>query len=250
MARTSEGATLTERHRQAQLRIRALAVRDYLKLWPLWDLSRADSYASLVTATLPLLQTYHRMSSAAAAEYYAQFRAAEGAMGAATPRVAEALPVKQATTSLYVTGYVMTRDALLAGQPVEQARQTALVRTSGALARMIFDGGRSTLLRSVQADKVALGWARVTDANPCAFCALLASRGPVYKTEASADFRAHDHCACTVEPFYEGSDWPGQAREYKAMYTQAIRDARADGSLERGTSNDLLNAFRRYYAGR
>lgn len=30
------------------------------------------------------------------------------------------------------------------------------------------------------------GWRRITDGDPCAFCAMLASRGPAYRTEASA----------------------------------------------------------------
>lgn len=250
MARTTEGATLTERHRQAQLKIRALALRDYARLWPIWDLSRKETYGLLVTATLPLVQTYHRLSAATAAEYYAQFRIAEGVTGTATPRLAPAIPEAQATTSLYVTGQVMARNALLGGQSPELVREHALVRTSGALSRLIFAGGRDTLTGSVNADKVALGWMRVTDADPCAFCALLAGRGPVYKTEQSADFRAHDHCACTVEPFYDGSEWTASAREWRDMYNQAVSEARASGDLERGTSNDLLNAFRRSFDAR
>ncbi len=245
MARTEQGATLTEQHRRAQLQVRAQALRDFTRLWPIWKPDEASTFGLLVTATVPLVRAYHRISASVAASYYGEFRAEENPAGAATPRLAGYVPQAQVAASLYATGQVMTRKALLGGQPVEQARETALVRTSGAVTRLVLAGGRNTLLRSVAADPTALGWARVTDSNPCAFCAMLASRGPVYKTEQSASFRAHDHCSCTVEPFYRGSDWPGRAREFRDLYNQAVRDASAAGELDKGTSNDLLNAFRR-----
>lgn len=250
MAATQEAAALTEQHRQAQLKVRAQALRDYTRLWPIWRSDSPESFGSLVTATLPLARVYHRISAAAAASYYDAFRAAEGVTGEATPRLSQLVPDAMVTASMYVTGQVMTRNALLAGQTVEQARETALVRTSGALTRQILAGGRDTLIGSVQADPQALGWARVTDGNPCAFCAMLASRGPVYKTAESGGFEAHDHCGCTVEPFYRGADWPPGARDYRDLYNKAIAAAQAAGELDRGTSNDLLNALRRAYSGR
>jgi hypothetical protein len=247
MARTEQGATLTEQHRQAQLRVLARALRDYRLLWPIWRPEDAHTFGLLITATLPLVRAYHRLSGSLAASYYGTFHTTEDVAGLATPRLAGPLAEAQVTASMYATGQVTAQKALRAGQPVEQARQAALVRTSGALTRHVLQGGRDTLLQSVAADTQSLGWVRVTDGTPCAFCAMLAGRGPVYKSEQSADFQAHDHCACTAEPVYKGSAWPGRGREFKQLYNQAIRDASAAGELDRGTSNDLLNAFRRAY---
>ena len=42
---------------------------------------------------------------------------------------------------------------------------------------------------------------RVLGGEGCEFCQMLAGRGAVYSAE-TADFEAHDKCACTPEP-----DW-------------------------------------------
>lgn len=59
-------------------------------------------------------------------------------------------------------------------------------------------------------------WRRVTDGDPCGWCAMLASRGPVYGSAAKAGQgrRYHGHCGCTAEPF-EGSwdDWEPTPQE-------------------------------------
>lgn len=250
MAVTDIAAALTAQFRAGQMQLRARAIRDFLKLWPIWKTDEPSTFGQLVTATLPLIHTYRDLSIRLAISYYEAFRAAEGITGPATPRIAAALADAQITASLYATGQVAERNAMNAGMTLDAARDSALTRMSGALTRYVLQGGRDTITASVQADKQALGWARVTDGNPCAFCAMLAGRGPVYKSDQTADFRAHDHCGCVAEPFYKGSRWPGRAREYRDLYNQAIREASADGSLDRGTENDQLNAFRRFLAAR
>lgn len=250
MARTEAGAELTEQHRLMQVQVRARALRDFALLWPIWTDDDQSSFARLVAAATTLVRGYHGVSAAAAASYYAAFRSAEDVGATARPPLAAPPADALITTSLYVTGEAAARKAERGGQSPEVARKTALVRTSGAVTRHVLNGGRDTLLDAVAVDKKALGWARVTDADPCAFCALLASRGPVYKSEQSAGFEAHDHCTCAIEPTYQGSAWPGDSREYRDLYNQAVRDAQAGGELDRGTSNDALNAFRRALAAR
>jgi hypothetical protein len=137
--------------------------------------------------------------------------------------------------------------ALDAGRPPEQAKETALTRTSGSISRHVLNGGRETILRSVAEDREALGWGRVTDGDPCAFCAMLAGRGPVYQ-EDTVGFEAHDECGCGAEPvYYRDAPWPGRSREFHDMYNEALLQARQDGTMATGTSNDLLNTFRRFY---
>lgn len=239
MARTPEGTAATEEHRLAQVQIRAMALRDFALLWPLWKPGDDSTYAHLVAATLPLVRAYNRLSSSIAAGYYSRFREAEGITGAAPGVVGQAPDDALVTTSLYVTGQVAADRAKRAGKTPAQARQTALVGVSGAVTRHVLAGGRDTLLESVAADPEAQGWARVTDGDPCYFCALLASRGPVYKDRSTAAFEAHDHCACMAEPVYPGAEWPGRAREFAALYREATRG-----------QSDLRNAFRRAYEHR
>lgn len=73
-------------------------------------------------------------------------------------------------------------------------------------------------------DGPEIGWARVlTGAESCGFCAMLASRGPVYKSKKSAsdaggvDGKAyHDNCDCEVVLVREDQDWVGR-EEYEAL---------------------------------
>lgn len=245
MARTQAGAALSIRHRQAQLALRSQALRDFTRLWPLW---RGDerSFQALVAATIPLVNAHRKTSSSVASAYYESFRRIEGVKGSPTPRHAEPADRDALTSSLYVTGAVGVRKAIAAGFSPQAAMQTALTRTSGAVTRNVLNAGRETILGSGIADKQAQGWIRMTSGNPCAFCALLAGRGAVY-SEGPADFSSHDHCSCFAEPAYEGSQLPAENQRFRDTYNRATANARAAGELERGTSNDLLNAFRREY---
>jgi hypothetical protein len=199
----------------------------------------------MAAATIVLVRAYHGLSSTIAGSYFESFRLAEQVGGEAAIRRANPIDESKVLAGLTATGRESISAALEAGRSAEDARRAALTRTSGSVTRQVLTGGRETLLRTIAEDRQALGWGRVTDGNPCPFCALLASRGPVYK-EDTVDFEAHDHCTCAAMPFYEGAEWPGRAREFKALYDRSVREAREAGELRRGTSNDLLNAFRRY----
>jgi hypothetical protein len=246
MARTKAGAILTEQHRVSQLEVRRRALADYLRLWPIWE-GDEDSFFRLVSAVITLIRLYRGISSEVAAGYFEAYRHAEGAPGTAAPQRAPEADESDLIGALIATGEQTLHQQLRAGKTPAEAKERTFVTTSGSVTRNVLQGGRETLLRSVQADRSALGWARVTDADPCAFCALLASRGPVYQKD-TVDFEAHDHCSCTSEPVYSrDADWTPRSKEFKRMYNLAIGEAKEQGELRRGTSNDLLNAFRRYY---
>ncbi|MDV6274083.1 EndoU domain-containing protein [Rhodococcus erythropolis] len=73
-------------------------------------------------------------------------------------------------------------------------------------------------------DGPEIGWARVlTGAESCGFCAMLASRGPVYKSKKTASDAGgvdgksyHDNCDCEVVLVREDQDWVGR-EEYEAL---------------------------------
>lgn len=245
MARTEAGKLLTEQHRQGQLQVRARALADYLRLWPIWE-GDEESFNRLIVATIILIRAYRELSATLAGSYFLSFRNAEQVAGEAAIRLAGPLDEDKVRAALIVTGRESVRDALNRGASPQQAQDRAFTQTSGSVTRQVLSGGRETILQSVSEDKEALGWARVTDGDPCTFCALLAGRGPVYKAD-TVDFEAHDHCSCGAMPFYQGAEWPGRAREFQDLYNEAILEAREQGELQRGTSNDLLNAFRRVY---
>lgn len=203
MAATLAGARLTERHRTAQLALRALALRQVLEMWPAFDVEdAARSWPAVETMLLGVISERRAVSAALAAGYFEAFRRAEGVRGVARPVIAafDEGAVARARTSLQVTGYVTT-ERLRALRHADPGK-VALVRVSGAVTRHVLDSGRETLLASVRGDRRARGWSRVTSAEPCEFCAMLASRGAVY-TETSGAFQAHDHCGCGVEPTFD-----------------------------------------------
>lgn len=218
MARTAEGAALSTQHRAAQVRIRAQALQSYLRVWPVWQ-GDEESFNRLVGVTYPLVTVHRRLSASLAASYYQNFRTVEKVKGKPTPHLAGPLDEATVTGTLFVTGRDMTAKAIAAGASPQAAMQAAFVRTSGTVGRFVLGGGRDTIVRSSSADPLAKGYGRVTGANPCAFCAMIASNGPVF-SEDTADFEAHDHCSCAGEPMYEGSEWPGEAKEFKRLWNE------------------------------
>lgn len=241
MASTALATQLTEAHFRQQTALRAQTLRDMLRIWPAFDTSSIDAvdatWGPVEQALEALVQARARTSAGAAANYYTLFRAAEDVSGAATPRIAVPA-VDQVVTSLRVTGPYTAKHLLAMKNP--KAAENTLVRLSGSVSRLVGDGGRRTISASIRADRQALGYARVTSGNPCYFCALLASRGAVYKSE-TADFQAHDHDSCTSEPVYRhDAPLPGKADEFRQLYREATADA---------GPGEQVNAFRKAFAG-
>ena len=216
MARTLAGRELTGKHRQAQLQVRARALKDFTRLWPIWTGDEA-SYQQLLQASLPLVRAYNGLSATVAGGYFDAFRMAEDPGGQATPRLPAPLDEALVLGTLHIAGIDMTRRAIAAGASPQAAQRTALVRVTGTVGRHVLAGGRDTVVLSTASDKKAGGFQRVTSGAPCAFCVLVASRGPVF-SENTADFQAHDHCACTGEPAYTGTAPPGRNAEWRELY--------------------------------
>ncbi|MEV2236691.1 hypothetical protein [Micromonospora sp. NPDC049891] len=250
MARTTVGAQLTQAHRQAQLALRADVLADLTRLWTLFDTGDVEAtFVRFAAAAEILIRQRHGDSAGLAAAYFERFRAAEGVGGSAAARLVDAPPPTLVRETLRLTGLAGATNALQAGQTPVQASRNGLVRVAGAVTNLVLRGGRRTLVESVRADRQARGWQRVTSGSPCAFCAMIASRGPAFKSDRSARFEAHDHCGCSAEPFYEGSQALARNTALAEAWQNAQRQAADTGDLRRGTSNDALNAFRRHLGG-
>jgi hypothetical protein len=192
MASTALGTRLTQAHRQQQLAVRARLLRTMLSLWPLFDPTDIDrSWGAMEPALTALVDQGRRESAMRAGTYFQAFRAAEGVPGTARIPALAPLPREQVITSLRVTGPVTAKTLIERG--VQDIAPRTFTSLSGSAGRMALSGGVDLLLGAVREDSRAVGWARVTDFDPCAFCALLAGRGGVYSRE-SVRFRAHDNC--------------------------------------------------------
>jgi len=147
---------------------------------------------------------------------------------------------RAAERSLLVTGPAELKKQIKRGILREQALKAAKAKVFGAASRQVLNGGRDLIQDVVEADPAALGWIRVTDGDPCAFCALLSSRGPVYKTEQTAGFIAHDNCACIPKPvFSKKAPWPGRSREFRALYQEKV--------FQQYSGKAAIRAFGRFY---
>lgn len=143
--------------------------------------------------------------------------------------------------SLTIQANYMTKRAMPG--PEQELMHNALVRSSGAAVRESLNGGRGVTDRVMKQDRKVIGFARVTDANPCALCALLASRGAVYgkgsfistdkkwklNPEAARDVpdgwtnvaKVHDNCRCMLRPVYSSeSVWDAGARHYLNLWNK------------------------------
>jgi len=102
--------------------------------------------------------------------------------------------------------------------------------------------GRDTVMAAVESDSECIGFARATGGVACSFCAMLASRGAVFKSSDSGGFQAHDGCNCTVEPVYSSNPvLPPGAEQYRDLWDEATAGL---GGV------DARNAFRRALTGR
>lgn len=144
-----------------------------------------------------------------------------------------------------------------------------VVETAFRAAKEVENGGRRLALNAVRGEKRRVGFARVaTGRETCAFCLMLVSRGPVYKSELKAgakhegaaeiletrnDFsdeelddlmtRWHPGCDCKVVPVFDENNWQG--REDFLRMEQIWKDYTRGVSAAKYTKNDKLNAFRR-----
>lgn len=239
MAVTLAGRAATEAQRLGQLRIQNRALRNLLAVWPLLSIDDlAGTWESFEAALLAIIGVHSAESAALAAEYYRAFRFAEGIGGTPTVRIAPTEPTEDIIRNLRYVGLVNTEKLLLANRP--DVAEVMFTNMSGETSRQVLNRGRDTLVGSVEADARALGWARVTDSKPCAFCRMLASRGPVYSQ--GGGFSAHAHCGCSVEPVYsETQPWPGRAREWRDEWNETTQGL---------SGADARLAFRRHVEGR
>lgn len=242
MASTDDGRRLTEAHKYAQIGVGALAETDARMLWGRLDIDDLDGstpYWLASTVSAVSLRTVE--SQKVASTYLQEFRRAEiGSAGLVTV----AGPAGTAA-ALRFAGPVRVKRLILAGMPAADAYQAALTKFAGTARRQAMMGGRLTVAATAGSDRKAVGWRRVTDGNPCAFCAMLASRGPVYRDAASADgLQYHSHCGCSAEPAYSYAWEPTPDEErFFEEYGKARAKVAPDGQAI--DTKELLAEMRR-----
>jgi hypothetical protein len=276
MSVTEESLALTEAFRQAQVRVRGQIISDVAGLIAMLNIEDIKGSWPALEAELVALTRARRTDSVRLSQmFHTLIRNAEDVGGAFSPVAGAALNVDDLIRNLRIVGPGSAGEAVFQGRT--NVRTTTASRIEGEITRSALNGGRFSSIGSARADKKCIGWIRVTDGNPCAFCRMLASRGPVYtsqdaavatrrkfsKPRGNADgrsrgkpggaapaiwsdraqgFRAHQHCACQARPIFSMDDrLVKQAdkfyREYNAAY-------------DRYPDDDPINAYRKYLRDR
>ncbi len=242
MAGTERGANLTARQRVDQIGNRAAALREVQRLWSTVAVDDLrGTIGTFVDAATSVVRARNQDAARLAAAYLDQFRQAEAPRAPARPPALPAPAPDDDAIAAKLRGAGLSGiiNARRAGRGIDFAGQNGLVKVLGGVAKLVLAGSRDTITTEAGKDPAALGWSRVTSGDPCAFCSMLASRGPVYKSAASADFPAHDTCGCVPEMVYRGTDLAATVVDLG----EAFKAATAGKS-----GKDALNAWRRKLA--
>ncbi|NUP15384.1 MAG: hypothetical protein HOZ81_04630 [Streptomyces sp.] len=231
-----------------QTLLAAQMARDILRVWrELMNPAKVDaSWLAVRAALVPIVRQAREQSATLARAAYMDARRAEGVSdGDFDPEGPLHLAIDRLESSLDVTGPVEFKKAIAAGKSPQQAMDAAAVRMVGSTQYLALEGGRSVMQQSIEADERATGYARVTDNDPCHWCAMLASRGPVYKSAQTAGDprqggdRYHDHCGCVAYPSFSLNEpFVGIAEK---LYDDWLRVTRGTGG------RNAVNAWRRWW---
>lgn len=228
MANSEEGRKLTEAHRKKQIvlgeqterRVKALA-----KYVNEEDISGSWRWRLEVQR---VTEDGFNRSRDYAATYVDEYSLAEtGWSEDIRLPVYDRAKTDEAITVLGVAGI---KAGIRSGSPYRQAVDKACSRLAAHCGQLALAGGRNLIDITVKYSGRAGGYRRVTDGKPCAFCAMLASRGPVY-SEETAFFESHHHCGCSAEIVY--GDWvpSDEEADWAAVYKAAA--GMADDAGER-----------------
>lgn len=161
--------------------------------------------------------------------------------------------------NLDATGIGTYQKALRAGQSPDRAVDTMAVNLAGSATTLALEGGREVIRDATRSDEEAIGWIRVTDADPCSWCAMLASRaaapqGTLYRSAGTAgrdknakftgdgEFKWHDHCGCSAVPVFSHDD--PLLEHAEDLYDQWLRETQGHSGKK------AINAWRRYWENR
>lgn len=208
-----------------------------------------ERISAFVTAALPIVRRGHNSALSLSRSYHRQARRAAGVKGAMKIPAGPEFNAEQAESSLRFVGLVQpaTREGVGMDFPfLNTEPEKTLDAIDNSAARRVVQSGMDMARAAAEADKLAIGWARVTQgADACYFCSMLESRGMVYSVESFefADLRfeenslppavlsgeltakTHDHCRCVLVPvFSRNSDIQKNADNLYSTWKVIQRD--------------------------
>lgn len=203
-------------------------VDDFLQAWDGAALLDEDTATGLLKdVASSIVARESEAVGLAAAEFYDELRALELAEDgfAAEPVSADFERVQEAAENL-LTRYAES----------EEARRLVFNALKNAISGWIANAERETIAENAKRDNKKALYAFVPSSSPCAFCAVMASRGLMNNRKAKEYGRArmHDNCSCLAVPAWTASVnvWgKGKRPEYwEDFYYQAEEKLRENGA--------------------
>lgn len=218
-----------------QAAIAAATAREIRDLLSQYDLSSARKDIARITAALSvILRRNGSASGSMAARYYLTQRGLARVPGRYTPSIARPAPIEQVSASVqWALEPTFT-------EPAPDAWENKLV---GVGEKLVLDTGRDTIIDNVHGDRRAQAWARIPEPGCCWFCAMLATRGAAYRTEAKASFQSHDNCRCHAEPVFTAYEPSAKVREWDSLYATSTTGVHGMKNLQRA----FREAYREKY---
>ena len=226
---------------EAQGGVRSLALRDLKAWWTTVEHLSPSQIQSAAAEFAPILAgVYGEVSATVAADYYDLAR--ELAPKARGRFVASLAPSEAAARTSRQVGWATA--PLFEGDSLG-----ALDRLSGVVDAASLQDGRNTLMRNSGMDPAKPRYARIPVGKTCAWCLMLASRGAVYRSAATAGAAQeyHKRCDCEPHPSWDhGKDLPPSYDEggLYDLYDRAKKEAGGSGDPK-----DITAAIRRLDEG-
>lgn len=176
-------ATATEL-RSLLIKLSDAAAKDLALLWAQLDeVTVADGLMDVLPT---LVDEYGDAAAAVTSDWYDEYRADVNVGGSF---VADLAAPNLGAEALAGWG----------SQLAQSNWDSALALITGGLTKRVMNASRATVIDNTVRDPQARGWMRVGTPE-CGWCAMLISRGAVFRSRSTADFAAHDNCKCGCCP--------------------------------------------------
>lgn len=226
------------RYQRGLTQVRNEVVRSLVPLFSTLDEADLNrSFPGYAQRASGVIREGEQAAARLAVQFYSEAREAEQVPGDVPKRPPQLAEARHVNGSLFLSGPIEVKRAIAQGASTEQAMRRGQAATAGAASRLALNAGRHHVETLVVADEQAVGYQRVIkSAKPCAFCAMLASRGAVYKAgRYPPRTKYHDHCSCAAIPLFKGSKQHQQAQFYAELWKRTTKGKRG---------KDAVNAFR------
>lgn len=248
MAVSDLGEELTAAHQRAQRALTGNALKRLSAAWAAVDPTDETSWLRYVAEAEELCQSARTQSGQVAFRYLERFRKAElHALGMIADGLTVARPgvavAGELESLIAAHGPAFVRRLVANGVSLEEAKRLALSGQFGNITGHILGPGRSVINDGIGRDRKCIGWRRVCSGAACSFCAMLATRGAVYKENSfrgkgaggvslaghgkpsPKGAQVHRACQCQMEPVYSRNSRPTAAvSRYEGLWKEANGD--------------------------